>query len=147
MNIFTRNIKAKLIALAVGLVVFVGLQMFSMTVMKDDYVFSWLGENKYSYVWVLAAVMIVFDQTLISYILMFGTVFGALIGKFLGDYLNEKSIAKITPDMDNGLQARLRYHYGVFIYWFTVFICLVIGIVLSVILSKRRKRKLYAPTQ
>ena len=87
MNIFTRNIKAKLIALAVGLMVFVGLQALSTTVLHDDYVFGWLGDNKYSYVWVLAAVMIVFDKTLISYILMFGTVFGALLGKFLGDYL------------------------------------------------------------
>lgn len=148
MKIFTRNIKANLIALAVGLVVFVGLQALSMTVLHDDYVFGWLGDNKYSYVWVLAAVMIVFDQTLISYFLTFGTILGACIGKFLGDYLEEKTLAKITPDMDLGQVSMIidHAHKGVFIYWFTVFICLIVGIVLSVILGKRRKRHL-AETQ
>ncbi len=143
MNVFTRNIKAKLIAFAVGLVVFVGLQVFSMTVMKDDYVFSWLGENKYSYVWVLAAVMIIFDQTLISYILMFGTILGACIGKFLGDFLEERTLAKITPDMDSGQVSMIidHAHKGIFMYWYTVFGCLVIGIVLSIILRKRRDRR------
>ena len=143
MKILTRNIKGKLLALAIGIVFFGGLQIFSMTVAKDDYVFGWLGENKYSYVWVLAAVMIVFDQTVISYILMLGTIIGALIGKFLGDFLEKLTLAKITPDMDLGQVSMIidHAHKGVFIYWFTVFICLIIGIVLAVILKKRHQHK------
>ena len=65
MNVFTRNIKAKLVAFAVGLAVFVGLQALSMTVMKDFYVFEWLGREKYGHIWITALLLIIFDRTLI----------------------------------------------------------------------------------
>lgn len=143
MNVFTRNIKAKLIALAVGLVVFVGLQVFSMTVMKDVYVFEWLGREKYGYVWVTALLLIIFDRTLVSYFVTLGAPLGAVIGQFLGDYLEEKSLAKITPDMDDDIRHNLleHSHHGVFTFYATVLICLVIGTALSMILRKRRDRR------
>lgn len=143
MKIFTRNIKGKLIALAIGIVFFGGLQIFSMTIAKDDYVFGWLGENKYSYVWISAAVMIVFDQTIMSYILMLGTILGALIGKFLGDFLEAQTLAKITPDMDHGQAAMIigHAHKGIFMYWFTVLVSLALGIVVA-LFQHQRKREL-----
>ena len=143
MNVFTRNIKAKLVAFAVGLAVFVGLQALSMTVMKDFYVFEWLGREKYGHIWTTALLLIIFDRTLVSYFVTFGAPLGAVAGQFLGDYFEERSLAKITPDMDDDIRHNLleHSHHGVFIFYATVLICLVIGIVLTVILRKRRERR------
>lgn len=41
MNIITRNIKGKMIALAVGLVIFIGLHVLFVTVLKDVNLFEW----------------------------------------------------------------------------------------------------------
>lgn len=140
-NIITRNIKGKLIALAVGLVVFIGLHVLSVTVLKSVYLFEWLARARYCYIWAAVVLLILFDQTLISYFVTFGTVCGAFIGQYLGDYLEAKNLAKITPDMSNDMKYYLSLHQGAFIFAIVVLCSLVAGIICAVCVSVRRRKR------
>lgn len=141
-NIITRNIKGKLIALAFGLVIFIGLQILSVTTLKDVYLFEWLARERYCYyIWAAVIVLIFFDQTLISYFVTFGTVCGAFIGQYLGDYLEAKNLAKITPDMSNEMVYHLSYHYGAFIFAGIVLGFAVVGIICALCISARHRKR------
>lgn len=139
-SIITRNIKGKLIALAVGLVVFIGLHVLSVTVLKDVYLFEWLARERYCYIWAAVIALILFDQTLISYFVTFGTLGGAFLGQYLGDYLWERNLAKITPDMTNEMKHHLSMHKGVFIFAIVVLCSLIAGIICTACISARRKK-------
>lgn len=139
-NILTSNLKGKLIALSVGLVVYVGLQVLSMTVLKNVYVFEWMGRSRYCYTWISALLLILFDKTLISYFVTFGTLFGTIIGQYLGDFLCEQKMALITPDMSAEQQYYLSLHHGVLIFAVTVLISVAVGIVLNIILRKPKNK-------
>lgn len=142
MSIITRNIKGKLIALAVGLVVFIGLHLLSVTALKGVYLFEWLAQERYCY-YILAVVIVLifFDQTLVSYFVTFGTVFGAFVGQYLGDYLREQNMAKITPDMSNEMVYHLSCHQGAFIFAGIVLGFAVVGIICKIVSSAFRRHK------
>lgn len=140
-NIITRNIKGKIIALAVALVVFIGLHVLSVTALKDVYLFEWLARARYCYIWAVAVLLILFDQTLISYFVTLGTVCGAFIGQYLGDYLEERNTAKITPNMSNEMKHYLSQHQGVFIFAIVVLGFAAAGVICKVIVSASRRRK------
>lgn len=131
-NIITRNIKGKIIALAAALVVFIGLHALSVTAFKDVYLFEWLARARYCYVWAASVLLILFDQTLVSYFVTFGTLCGAFIGQYLGDYLEAKNLAKITPDMSNEMKHHLSLHYGAFIFALVVLCSLIAGIICAI---------------
>lgn len=139
-SIITRNIKGKVIALAVGLVVFIGLQVLSVTALKDVYPFDWLARERYCYIWAAVILLILFDRTIISYFVTFGTLCGAFLGQYLGDYLWKRNLAKITPDMTNDMKHHLSLHQGVFIFAIVVLCSLVAGIIVAII-SKKIKDK------
>lgn len=139
-NIITRNIKGKIIALAVGLVVFIGLQLLSVTALKNVYLFEWLARARYCYIWAAVVLLILFDQTLVSYFVTFGTLCGAFIGQYLGDFLYKRNLAKITPDMSADMKHYLSLHQGAFIFAIVVLCSLIAGIIFTII-SKRTKNR------
>lgn len=138
-----RDLKGKLIALAVGLVVFIGLQALSVTVLKDVYLFEWLARARYCYVWAAVVVLILFDQTLISYFVTIGTLCGAFVGQYLGDYIEARNLAKITPDMSDDMKNAIlcNSHPGAFIFAAIVLGFAVIGIICRIAVSASRRRK------
>lgn len=140
-NIITRNIKGKIIALAAALIIFIGLHALSVTAFKDVYLFEWLARARYCYVWAASVLLILFDQTLVSYCVTLGALCGAFIGQYLGDFLRERNMAKLTPDMSNEIKYRLSLHHGAFIFAITVLGFAAAGIVCKVSVSAYRKRK------
>lgn len=139
-DIITRNIKGKNIALAVGLVIFIGLHVLSVTLLNDVYLFEWPARARYCYIRAAVILLILFDQTLVSYFVTFGTLCGAFIGQYLGDYLYKQNIAKITPDMSNEMKHHLSIHHGALIFALVVLCSLIAGIICAV-RSKRSEAR------
>lgn len=139
-SIITRNIKGKVIAFAVALIVFIGLHVLSVTALKDAYLFEWLARASYCYIWAGVIVLILLDQTLVSYFVTLGTACGAFIGQYLGDYLCERNMAKITPDMSGDMKYYLSMHQGVFIFAIVVLGFAAAGVICASVVSVRRKK-------
>jgi len=138
-NIFTRNIKNKIITFAVCIGVYIALQLLSSTILNGIYTFEWMARNLYCYTWLPVIVLIVFNKTLMAYFITIGNLIGTIIGELLGSCLREQRMSGITSDM-NGSEIALRsYHHGVSIWLITIIAFVVVGIIVNIILSKRSK--------
>lgn len=144
-NIFTRNLKNKGIALAVCAVVYLGLQILSMTLLNSVYIFEWMSRNFYCYTWVLALAMIVFDKTVPAYFVTFGNLIGTVTGQILGDIIREVKLNNITPDMTELDISIIEYtHHGVTIWGIILFASIVLGIIAEIIINSKKRKKLAA---
>lgn len=139
-NIFTRNLKNKLIALTAAAAVFGVLYLISMTLLNKVYLFEWTARNLYCYVWVAVAVLIVLDKLRIAYAVTLGNLLGVIIGQYLGDLIKAQRVKQITPETTPDMTYELSTHYGVNIWAITIIVCAAAGIAAQVISSKRRKR-------
>lgn len=139
-NVFTQHPKKKIIAFMVGVVVYLGLQIISMTLLNEVYTFGWMADHLYCYTWIAVIVLIAFDQIAISYFATFGNLIGTIIGEILGSYIRDQRMSQITTDMKvEEIEAR-SIHYGVLIWLITFAVILVIGIVVNIILSQKAKQ-------
>ena len=139
-NIFTRDLKQKGIALTICAVVYIALQILSMTLLNSTYLFEWMSRNFYCYTWFIALAMIVFDKTVLAYFVTFGNLIGTVIGQVLGDILEKIAWSKVTPDMDEGEIYLKTGHQGVFIWGIILFASIVFGITAEIIRGKKRKK-------
>lgn len=143
-NIFKRNLKTGGIALAVCAVVYVTLQILSMTLLNSIYVFEWMSRNYYCYTWVLALAMIVFNKTVLAYFVTFGNLIGAVVGQVLGDILEDIAMSKVTPDMDYSEIYLSTMHRGVFIWGIILFASIALGIIAEIIIHNKKRKMLAA---
>lgn len=139
-NILTRNIKGKLIALAIGVITYLGLQILSMTLLNRVYTFGWMADHLYCYTWIPALLLIVFDKTFLSYFVTFGSLAGTVIGEFVGSSIREQRMSQITSDMKVEEIHERSLHYGVLIWLVTIITFIAIGIMFSIFLNKRKKQ-------
>lgn len=140
-NIFLKDGRKKLIALGVGAAVFLALQILSATVLHKFYVFGWFADNFYGFTWVTVLILIAFGRTVISYFADAGIVLGAVVGEVLGGILWENKMKKFAENSTSDeYAAALQSHYGVLIAYIVFFAFLAIGIVVSVILSKKHSK-------
>ncbi len=72
-----------------------------------------MSRNHYCYTWKAALALIVFDKTILSYCVTFGTLIGTIIGELLGTFLRNIQMSGITPDMDEGERWYRELHQGV----------------------------------
>ncbi|MBD5384164.1 MAG: hypothetical protein HDR72_04090 [Ruminococcaceae bacterium] len=138
-NIFTRNLKNKLIALIAAAAVFGVLYLISQTVLNEVYLFEWTARNLYCYVWVAVAVLIVLDKLKAAYAVTTGNLLGVIIGQYLGDFIKAQRVNLITPETTPDMAHELSMHYGAGIWAITVIVCAAAGITAQVIAGKRRK--------
>lgn len=139
-DIFTRNPRKKLIAFITAVIVYLGLQVLSMTALSEVYTFKWMADHLYCYTWISVLVLIAFDCTSLSYYITFGNLVGTIIGELLGSFIREQRMSKITPEMNVEEVHERSIHYGVLICLITIIAFLVVGIIINIILSKRRKQ-------
>ena len=140
LSFFTRNLKTKIVTLALGLMIYAGLQVMSMTVLKNAYMFEWMGRNCYCYTWVLVILLVLVDKTLVANFVTFGTLLGVVIGELLGNILWERNMSKITSDMSVEQQHYLSLHHGVLIFVITLLKFVAMGVILDIILRKYKQR-------
>lgn len=139
-DIFTRNPRKKLIAFITAVIVYLGLQVLSMTALSEVYTFKWMADHLYCYTWISVLVLIALDCTSLSYYITFGNLVGTIIGELLGSFIREQRMSKITPEMNVEEVHERSIHYGVLICLITIIAFLVVGIIINIILSKRRKQ-------
>ena len=87
-----------------------------MTLLKDVYTFRWMADHLYCYTWIIVIVLIAFDQTLLSYCIIFGNLFGTIIGEY-------RSL-----------------HHGVLIWFVTIILFIGAGIAAKKFTSKMAKK-------
>ncbi len=140
-NIFLKDWRKKLIALGVGAAVFIALQILSATVLHKFYVFGWMADNFYGFTWVTVLILIAFGRTVITYFADAGIILGTVVGEVLGGFLWERRLIRAAADNSTAdeVAIALQSHYGVLIAYIVFFAFLSIGIVVSVILSKKIK--------
>lgn len=130
----------KVSSFIVGVIVFLGLQILSMTLLKEVYTFGWMADHLYCYTWIAVIVLIAFDRIALSYCATFGNLIGTIIGEVLGNYLRDQRMSQITSDMRvEEIDAR-SIHYGVLIWLITFVAFLLVGIVIDIILKKIAKQ-------
>lgn len=133
--------KKKIISLIVGFIVYLSMQILSMTLLRDMYVFGWMADHLYCYTWVAVIVLIAFDQTLLSNFVTFGTVCATIVGEFLGRFIQERRMSQITNNMTADEIELLCINYGVLPIWFIAFaISVIVGIVINIILNKKARQ-------
>lgn len=140
MNIFTRNLKNKGIALGICGGVYLVLMLLSATLLNSTYMFGWMSENSHCYTWVLALAFIVFDKTVLAYFVTFGNLIGDVVGHVLGDILKSIAWSKVTPDMDDGTIYLSTAHQGVFIWGIILFVSIVLGIIAEIIIHNKKRK-------
>jgi|GEM_PF-1767761 len=131
-----KNIAKRFAVWAVILLPFLLFWIFGKTLGKDIYVFEWMSDNNFWYVWIIVCILLLFRQDIAAVFLSAGSAIGILLGHFLGGFLNELSMKKITSDMPPEEIDRLSQHDGVFIWIVTLFVALIIGIFFQ---KKQRK--------
>lgn len=139
-DIFSRNPRKKLIAFITAVIVYLGLQVLSMTALSDIYTFKWMADHLYCYTWISVFVLIAFDCTSLSYFVTFGNLIGTIVGELLGGFIKEERMGDITTEMEAGEIHERSIHYGVLIWLITIIAFLAVGIIVNIILSKRRKQ-------
>lgn len=131
--IFKKNIRGRFVAFFVCIGVYILLQVLSSTLLNDIYIYEWMARNHYCYTWLPVIVLVVFNQTIMSYFITAGNLIGTIIGDLLGNYLREQRMNGITSDMDSGEVMLRSYHHGVFIWIIVLLVFTVIGLVLSIV--------------
>lgn len=140
-NILTRNIYGKLSTLVIGIIIYLGLQIFSMTLLREMYVFGWMADHLYCFTWAAVIVLIVFDQTLLAKFVTFGTAAATIVGEALGGFITQRRMSGITDNMTIEEIELRRINYGVLPIWFiTLAIIVTAGIVVSIIVNKKASR-------
>ncbi|MDE7363110.1 MAG: hypothetical protein K2N38_14395 [Oscillospiraceae bacterium] len=137
---FTHNIKNKIIALIIGAIIFGGLQVLSMTALKDVYLFDWLGRRLYCYVWIPVIWFTLFNKLAVSYSITLGNLAATITGELLGGYIRGIRMERITPETPSDQVYFLSGHDGVFIWAAVLAVCVVVGIIIEWIIGKRKKR-------
>lgn len=139
-NVFIRNPLKKVSSFIVGVIAYLGLQILSMSLLKEVYTFGWMADHQYCYTWVAVIVLIAFDRTLLSYFVTFGNLIGTIVGEVVGGFIKEQRMSQITADMKvEEIWAR-SLHYGVLIWLITFIAFLIVGIVIDIILTERAKQ-------
>lgn len=137
----TRNIKNKLIALIIGAIIFGGLQVLSVTALEHVYLFEWQGRHLYCYVWIPVIWFALFDKLALSYSVTLGNLASTIAGQLLGDLIRDVRMARITPDTPGDMRAILSTHYGFFIWVVGMAVCFAVGIIIELVIGKRKKSK------
>lgn len=139
-DIFTRNPGKKLTAFITAVIVYLGLQVLSMTALSEVYTFKWMADHLYCCTWISVIVLIAFDCASLSYYVTFGNLIGTIVGELLGGFIREQRMGKITPEMEAGEIHERSIHYGVLIWLITIIVFLAVGIIVNIILSKRGRQ-------
>ena len=139
-SILTRNLKKKIICCIVGVIIYLSLQALSMTLLKDVYTFRWMADHLYCYTWIIVIVLIAFDQTLLSYCIIFGNLFGTIIGEVLGSFIKNQRMGNITTNMNIGEIEYRSLHHGVLIWLVTIILFIGAGIAAKKFTSKMAKK-------
>lgn len=134
---FTKNLKNKLVTLAVCAALYVALILISeFTPLRRTYLFGWTSDHLYLYTWAVAAVLIVFNCLPAALIISAGNFAGVFLGHFIGIPLEEQVYAKITPDMTpDQVGYILETNYQFPIWFLTVLVCVVLGIRINAVVA------------
>ncbi|MCH5196114.1 MAG: hypothetical protein J1F28_05340 [Oscillospiraceae bacterium] len=143
---FTKNLKNKLITLAICAALYLALILISeFTWLGHTYLFHWTIIKMYGFSWVIAAVFIFFNGLPAALAISVGNFVGTFLGHYLGTYLDRQAYAQITPDMDEYRKMYILYetNYPFEIWFLTVLGSLLLGIILTIIFAiiARLKRK------
>lgn len=111
-----------------------------MTLLKDVYTFRWMADHLYCYTWIIVIVLIAFDQTLLSYCIIFGNLFGTIIGEALGSFIKNQRMGSITTNMNIGEIEYRSLHHGVLIWFVTIILFIGAGIAAKKFTSKMAKK-------
>ena len=138
-NIITQNPRSKVTAMTAAVIIFGGLYALSRTLLQNVYLFEWTSRNLYLYIWIPALILAVLNKTAVSYAITLGNLAGVVIGQLLGDFIISQNAKLITPETTPDMEYYLTYHQGAFIWIITVLAFTVLGIVLKIVLSVRKR--------
>lgn len=138
-NFLLKHPKEQLISLAIGVIIYLTLQIISATVLSGVYMFGWMASHLYCYTWIAVIVLIALDQTLLSYFVTFGNLCGTIIGEFLGGFIRDKRMSEVTPDMTIEQIEMRRIHYGVLIWLITLAVFLIVGLAVKIVQNRKAK--------
>jgi len=120
---------------------FVILYILGNTVLQNVYLIKWAAHNYFLFIWILVIIFSLLQKKYISFAITIGNLIGIIIGQLLGDMIRNKRILMINDAMDEGQKYFLSHHYGAFIWFITVIIFLVTGIILEIIYKQYLKSK------
>lgn len=113
------------------------------TVPTFSYTAEWTARHYFLFVWVAAILCGILNYTYTSLTITAGCFLGIVLGDVIGRNIIESNWNKINQLTSNGISVSIEtlnlanYHKGVFIWFFTILISLVIGLIID-ILHKRR---------
>ena len=105
-------VKDAAIRCAVVLLPFAALAVLTELFLEDVYLYSWMYDNRYCYLWLAAALFALFDKRALAYIFSYGDLFAIILGSFISDRLHDYTVSLITEDMSNQMKVYLHLHRG-----------------------------------
>lgn len=129
-------LETKVFRCAITLLPYIILFILTKMFFNEVYLLDWLARRWYYGLWIITAVLAVFNFKL-SFFISCANIVAITLGQVIGDILQNYNISQITPDMTAEQQARLYLHYGVFIW----IISLLVSVAMFALVTYIRKKK------
>lgn len=139
-----RNYVIAFISAVVFIIGYSICKLIFSTVPTFSYTAEWTARHYFLFVWVFAILCAILNYTYTSLTITVGCFLGIVLGDVIGQNIIESNWNEINQLTSNGISVSIEtlnqanYHKGVFIWFFTILISLVIGLTVD----KLRKRRL-----
>lgn len=129
----------KLLLASLYLLPFLILYIISALALNELYLFKWLLDRWYLFVWMIAVILAYRQKHFIAISLTIGSILGVPLGQFCGDIVRNHNIQGITASMSPEEVAKRHLHPGVPIWIITVLLSVLVGIILESHYKKSRE--------
>ena len=124
-----------------GIFILAIIVLLSFTILNSEYLFGWIARNWkfYLLLTVIALLLLLLNQRLASAFMSIGIAIGIFAGNFFGKSIKILNEGKIVEGMKQEEIWRLRHHPGFEIWIIIILLFIIIGIVMEIIVSRKRK--------
>ena len=129
--------KRGILTAGLHLLPFLILYIVSAIALQEVYLFKWMYDRWYLFIWLPAAILAYYSKYYESVSITMGCMVGIFLGQLLGDFLRNRNMHLITDVMSEEEKAGLYAHHGFIIWLITFLIVTFLGIIMGHM--KRRK--------
>lgn len=130
----------RLILVLVCFVPFAVLYVITEMFLQDVYLFEWIVDNNFLYLWVLTSLFAVFGKKIIAISVSYLSILVIPIISFIDEYYIALRKSQITADMTNEELYYVSYHSGAYVWIISVIVLIILSSIISFVLKKRKNK-------
>ncbi len=126
----------RLILVLVCFVPFAVLYVITEMFLQDVYLFEWIVDNNFLYLWVLTSFFAVFGKKIIVISVSYLSILVIPIISFIDEYYIALRKSQITADMTGEELYYIYYHSGAYVWIISVIVLIILSCIISFVFKK-----------